>query len=253
MSDEDYYSDSISENSDSDNEESFVPPIKKPLFKPSIEYNDSDTDDDVAVDEVEVAEEYDNQYGGEDEEDSESDNDEEVSDDSDIEIDEHGEPINNDNKILKTNSTKTKKTQIIIENEQDDDDDYEESYLQKFDNNIIKNFVNEFHPECLSHNYDEIAILSIVTRNADGIIIDPLHRTIPYLTKYERARILGQRAKQIESGSKPFVRVPENIVDSYIIADLELKEKKIPFIIRRPIPNGGSEYWKLNDLEVILF
>ena len=256
MSDDDYYSDSISENSDSDNEETFVPPIKKPLFKPSIEYNDSDTDDDDNdTDEVEVAEEDENQYGGKEEEDSESDNDEndqENSDNnSDIEIDEHGEPIKNNNKIIKTNSTK--KPQIIIENEEDDDDDYEESYLQKFDNNIIKNFVNEFHPECLNHNYDEIANLSIVTRNADGIIIDPLHRTIPYLTKYERARILGQRAKQIESGSKPFVRVPENIVDSYIIADLELKEKKIPFIIRRPIPNGGSEYWKLNDLEVIIF
>ena len=27
--------------------------------------------------------------------------------------------------------------------------------------------------------------------------------------------------------------------------------KKITFIIRRPIPNGGSEYWKVNDLKNI--
>ena len=125
--------------------------------------------------------------------------------------------------------------------------------IHKFDNEIVKNYVNEFHPECYSHNYDEIAKLMIVTKNQDGIIIDPLHRTIPYLTKYEKARILGQRAKQIETGAKPLVRVPETIVDAYIIAELELKEKRIPFIIRRPIPGGGSEYWNLKDLEIIAF
>ena len=92
-----------------------------------------------------------------------------------------------------------------------------------------------------------------VTRDSDGIIIDDLHKTIPYLTKYEKSRVLGQRAKQINSGATPFVKVPEKVIDGYIIADLELKEKKIPFIIRRPLPNGGSEYWSLKDLDNILF
>jgi DNA-directed RNA polymerase I, II, and III subunit RPABC2 len=73
------------------------------------------------------------------------------------------------------------------------------------------------------------------------------------LTKYEKARILGQRAKQIETGAKPLVNLPENIIDSYIIAELELKEKKIPFIIKRPIPSGAFEYWHLRDLEMINF
>ena len=141
---------------------------------------------------------------------------------------------------------------MIVE-EDDEEDDYDDNYLQKFDNDIIKNYVNEFHPECLNHNYDEIAKMSVVVRNSDNIIVDPLHRTIPYLTKYEKARILGQRAKQIETGARPLVKIPENIVDSYIIAELELREKKIPFIIRRPIPGGGCEYWNLRDLEVIAF
>ena len=65
--------------------------------------------------------------------------------------------------------------------------------------------------------------------------------------------MLGQRAKQIETGSKPFVKVPENIIDSYVIAELELREKKIPFIIKRPIPGGAFEYWNLKDLEIINF
>ena len=73
------------------------------------------------------------------------------------------------------------------------------------------------------------------------------------MTKYEKARILGQRAKQIECGAKPLVKVPENIVDGYIIAELELQQKRIPFIIRRPIPGGAFEYWNLKDLEIITF
>jgi DNA-directed RNA polymerase subunit K/omega len=148
---------------------------------------------------------------------------------------------------------KPKKQLMILDEEDDDDDDLNENYLEKFDSQLVKNYIDDFHPECLSHNYDEIIKLSNVVRNSDGIIVDPLHRTIPYLTKYERARILGQRAKQIETGAKPMVKVPENIIDGYIIAELELKEKKIPFVIKRPIPSGGCEYWNLKDLEVIAF
>jgi DNA-directed RNA polymerase I, II, and III subunit RPABC2 len=95
--------------------------------------------------------------------------------------------------------------------------------------------------------------LTNVVRDSFNIIIDPLHRTIPFLTKYEKARVLGQRAKQIEMGAKPFISVPENVIDGYVIAELELQQKRIPFIIRRPIPGGAFEYWNIRDLEVISF
>jgi DNA-directed RNA polymerase I, II, and III subunit RPABC2 len=126
-------------------------------------------------------------------------------------------------------------------------------YLQKFNKDVNDNYIVNFHPECVLHNYDEILAMIQVVRDADDIIIDDLHKSIPYLTKYEKARILGQRAKQINSGSTPFVKVPENIIDGYLIAEIELKEKRIPFIIRRPLPNGGSEYWSIRDLENIIF
>jgi len=267
MSDNEYYSNSDSENSDkedSDNEEIPISSNKKPLFNPSINIKkntddkDSDVDDsepdDAGSEEEDEEEEDDVQVGGVedfiDEDDYVKNDDEE---DSDIELNEDGEPIEKV-AVIASKNNKSKKPQMIVEEDDyDEDDDYDENYLQKFDNEIIKNYVNEFHPECLNHNYDEITKLSIITRNPDGIIIDPLHRTIPYLTKYEKARVLGQRAKQIETGAKPLVKVPENIVDSYIIAELELREKKIPFIIRRPIPGGGCEYWNLKDLEQIAF
>jgi DNA-directed RNA polymerase I, II, and III subunit RPABC2 len=126
-------------------------------------------------------------------------------------------------------------------------------YLQKFDKSINNNYILNNHPESVTQNYDEILSMINVLRDNNGVIIDDLHRTIPYLTKYEKARILGQRAKQINSGALPFVKVPENVIDGYIIAELELKEKRIPFIIRRPLPNGGSEYWSIKDLEDISF
>lgn len=138
----------------------------------------------------------------------------------------------------------------------DDDDDEEmndDAYLQKFNTDINRQYLTDFHPEAMINNYDEINALSIVVRDENNNIIDRLHQTLPYLTKYERARVLGQRAKQINSGAKAFVKVPENIIDGYLIAELELAQKRIPFIIRRPIPGGACEYWKLKDLEIIGF
>ena len=148
---------------------------------------------------------------------------------------------------------KTKKAVQIELPSDDEDEDYDDSYLQKFDSEVTKNYINDFHPECLIQNYDEITKLTTVVRDSNNIIVDPLHRTIPFLTKYEKARILGQRAKQIETGAKPFISVPENVIDGYVIAELELQQKRIPFIIRRPIPGGAFEYWNIRDLEMISF
>jgi DNA-directed RNA polymerase I, II, and III subunit RPABC2 len=152
-----------------------------------------------------------------------------------------------------TNINAIKKTpQVPIMMDSDDEDETDENYLQKFDQEINRNYVKDYHPECMIHNYEEVKVLTEVVRDSNNIIIDPFHKTIPFLTKYEKARILGQRAKQIESGAKPFVKVPENIIDGYIIAELELRQKRIPFILRRPLPSGGCEYWNLRDLEIII-
>ena len=151
-----------------------------------------------------------------------------------------------------------KKKQINIQPQlptydDDDDDDDGEEYLQKFDQTLNENYILNFHPESVIQNYDEILTVTNVVRDDNNNIIDGLHKTVPFLTKYERARIIGARAKQINAGAAPFVKVPENVIDGYVIAEMELEEKKIPYIIRRPLPNGGSEYWRLKDLENIAF
>ena len=137
------------------------------------------------------------------------------------------------------------------EEDDDDDDDDDENHLQKFDSELKKKYIASFHPESLSYNNEETESMSHVTRNDAGIIVDPFHKTLPFLTKYEKTRILGIRTKQLNEGAKPYVDVNPTIIDGYIIAQLELEHKKLPFIIRRPIPNGSSELWRLQDLEII--
>ena len=174
--------------------------------------------------------------------------DDEVDDDEDDDDEEMGQQATLSSKTLEQTSMDDDDENI------DDDEELEdESYLQKFNVDLNKNYILEYHPECAINNYDEIIALTNVIRDQDNNIIDDLHKTLPYLTKYERARILGQRAKQINSGAKVFVKVPENVIDGYVIAQIELEQKRIPFIIRRPIPGGGCEYWNLKDLEIIGF
>jgi len=135
----------------------------------------------------------------------------------------------------------------------DEDDEPDENYLQKFDEEINRNYILDNHPECAIHNKTEISAMVQVVRDENGNIIDDLHRTLPFLTKYERARILGQRASQINAGAQPFVaNIPSHVLDGHLIAEMELDLKSIPFIIRRPLPNGGCEYWRVKDLQNIL-
>lgn len=137
------------------------------------------------------------------------------------------------------------------ESDDDDSDDDDDQYLQKFDKDLRKKIVQDYHPELIIHSNEDIQAYTKIVRNEQGVIVDPLHTTLPFVTKYERARILGERAKQINAGAKPLVKIDRDIIDGYLIASKEFEEKHIPFIIKRPLPNGGCEYWKCKDLEII--
>lgn len=252
--------DNYSVNEENKNNDKIINPPKYTGHNDDVDDAEPESDDDIECDDDEqdgdeqdgdehdgddaIPESDDDMTGGDnDSDDMEGDNNDTDDDD-----------VNNSSKKNKKNTLHHVNTitnnPILIDDDDDEDDDYD-MFLQKFDQEINNNYINQFHPECLIHNSDEIDKLSKVIRDENNIIVDPLHKTNPYLTKYERTRVLGQRAKQIETGANPFVKVPENIIDSLIIAELELKEKKIPFVIKRPIPGGAFEYWKLKDLEII--
>lgn len=213
--------------------------------------DEGDLDDEDELDDDELDDQEDHE---EDDEEDDDDMDGGAKYDlEDGEVDELQEIKEAKTKRIKKIPPKTTYKPPVSDSDEENDDEDGESYLQKFNKEVNDNYILNFHPECALQNYDEILSMIKVIRDKNGIIIDSLHRTIPYLTKFEKARILGQRAKQINSGSNAFVKVPENVIDGYLIAELELKEKRIPFIIRRPMPNGGSEYWSIRDLEDISF
>lgn len=71
--------------------------------------------------------------------------------------------------------------------------------------------------------------------------------TTPYMTKYERARLLGTRALQI-SMNAPVLVDTGGETDPLQIALKELQEKKIPLVVRRYLPDGYYEDWTCDEL-----
>jgi DNA-directed RNA polymerase subunit K/omega len=128
----------------------------------------------------------------------------------------------------------------------------EEENLQKFNSNTYEEYVQTNYAHERSLNYEDILALSTVKRNELGMITDINHTTLPLMTKYEYTRILGVRASQINNGAQIFVEIDDSVIDGYLIAREELKAKKIPFIIQRPLPNGKMEFWKIEDLEILI-
>ena len=172
-------------------------------------------------------------------------------DEEDIDI-----PMKDDENIpMKDEETddeeKSEKGQTEEETEEETDDETEEEDFKKFEQDIKKDVLLDFHPQIKQISHKEMLTLCKIVKNKSGQIIDDLHKTVPFLTKFEKARIIGLRAKQINNGCEPFVDVPPNMLEGLTIAEKELQEKNIPFIIRRPLPNGASEYWKVSDLEQI--
>ncbi|KAK3414556.1 DNA-directed RNA polymerases II, IV and V subunit 6A [Eucalyptus grandis] len=74
-------------------------------------------------------------------------------------------------------------------------------------------------------------------------------KTSKFMTKYERARILGTRALQISMNAPVMVEL-EGETDPLEIAMKELRERKIPFTIRRYLPDGSYEDWGVDELIV---
>jgi DNA-directed RNA polymerase subunit K/omega len=220
--------------------------IAKPLRDDDDDDNDDDDDDDESY--------YDENDSAKNDDDDDDDADEyddagnkrKTNDDADDTSEEEEDPVTDDDVIV----------------DDDDDDEHDGEKYKKINLDFRKNYITETHPEVESHTDDEIHALAKVVRNKVGIVVDPLHKTTPLLTKYEKTRILGIRTKQLNNGAAPYVSVSVSaktaigqgqgqMIDGYPIALRELEEKKLPFIIRRPLPSGGTEYWYLQDLEVL--
>jgi len=205
------------------------------------DYSDSGSDSDSDLDDKKEGEGAGN---------SDDDESEEAGSDSEAEEEDEENAFDSDDENY-VEKTRNQSIDFSDDEEEDEEEEVDENYLQKFNNSLKTNVISEHHPELIVQNFQEVDALCTIVRDADGLIIDPFHKTLPFVTKYEKAKVLGERAKQINAGAETFVEVGDEIVDGYLIAMAEFEQKKIPMIIRRPLPNGGSEFWRLADLELL--
>ena len=121
----------------------------------------------------------------------------------------------------------------------DEEEDYEINDFEEDDNVIDDDNDNE-KEEVNVISYDEIL----------EKINNKKKKTVPFLNKFEKARLLGVRIQQLSSGAEPKINTTgfESIIE---IVEEELKQRKIPLIIKRNLPNGESEEWKLEEFEKV--
>lgn len=108
------------------------------------------------------------------------------------------------------------------------------------------------HPECNLDYVEQVAPrIPLQVVPPGGNKVDPNHRTYPFITVFEKTKIIGLRANQLSKGAAPYVAVPKHMTDVRDIARYELEQKRLPFLIKRPLPNGTFEYWRLSDLIIL--
>ncbi len=116
--------------------------------------------------------------------------------------------------------------------------------------------LSKFHPEVRVDTLESVVVNSVLQsvppsfKNRDGQL-DGKHRSVPYLLQYERTRILGFRTNQLSQGAIPYIQVPEHVTTVREIARLELEARRLPIILKRPMPDGSFEYWRLSDLLIL--
>jgi len=163
----------------------------------------------------------------------------EYPDEPEVEVEQTGEPEDEGSTQLKTaealgvTEAPSAKTQILLDQHPEIWPDYEETVKEKL-------IINDAYPPQK----------------------DTRHTTYPFLTLYEKTKVIGLRASQLAQGAPPFIDIPDGrgdkskgeasyLTNVYDIAVAELEAKRLPFILKRPLPNGEFEYWRLADLMII--
>lgn len=125
------------------------------------------------------------------------------------------------------------------------DDEYENNYDENNDIDDIED--NDYIDQ---ENYEDQKFNIVSYNDVIKNINKKEKKTIPCLSKFEKARIIGTRLQQLAYGAQPKINT-ENLFDIKDIVEEELKQRKIPFIIRRPLPNGTFEDWKMEEFEYV--
>ena len=154
----------------------------------------------------------------------------------------------------KTSNTHNSETEDVQINESDDSTKNAiETYRKIMEENIV-----ELTEEDITRLDKECKIIE----DRDTITKDTPHEPVeiinekglvvtgpPTLTRFEKARIMGARALQLSLGAPVFITIPKNTTSSLEIAMEELKQRVIPIVIKRTLPNGDYQHLPIDQFE----
>ena len=171
----------------------------------------------------ESKESSDDEYNTDDSEDENLNTDDELDIDINEETDQELDNLENDDlESIIEDESDTEEIDLIntspIYDTDNISDNKHEKKIQYLDNNLIKELLNK--PK----------------------------RTIPLITKFEYSKIKALRVTQLSNNSNPFIKTELNDIEE--IANEEIKQLKLPFIIKRNFPSGDFELWKLSELAI---
>jgi len=196
----------------------------KEIKKETIDEKDNKDDNDEIIDDPEIEEEnYDDDFG-----------------DDKNEIDDEDKEIDTEDKEENENEEE-EETAVDLGDDKGDRED--KDVIDYDDDKCIYNFADDKSDDEIELVFDD----DIVTETSD-IIPTNQRRSKPFLFKYERVRLLGDRTQQITLGAKPMIKNTENLTPKQI-AELELQNNVIPLIIQRSLPNGKKERWYIKELQ----
>ena len=145
---------------------------------------------------------------------------------------------NNSNELA-TNELVTNEPII---NEDSDEDDEVSEYNSESDDDLDDDLIEE--------GDDDFKVIDF-TNIYENMANKKDKKTLPIMSKFEKARIIGVRAQQIADGAIPAVKVPDKMRSTIEIAKLELKERRIPLIIRRILAKNKYEDWRIDEFDMI--
>lgn len=139
------------------------------------------------------------------------------------------EPENQDDKTEENDDANNQETE------------YNEDGANEKDTELKDDVVND----CL-YQYDDLIDAKNIYKQPIEVAMNQ-RTTDPYMTHYEKIRILGIRSKQISMGAKEMVKY-DGIISAVELAKHELNNKTTPLVIKRVLPNNTYELWKISEL-----
>ena len=156
-----------------------------------------------------------------------------------VDSNQENESSSNDDNIAKILSTSVEKAiEQFKKIREGDNKELTEKQIAEIDKEceIIRN------REIITKDFQHVPVE--ITSKDDRVVAGPIT-----LTRFEKARIMGARALQLSLGAPVFIEIPKNATSSLEIAMEELKQRVIPIVIKRTLPNGDYQHLSIDQFE----